>query len=185
MISRSTPVSWRSLRVCWTEQINYRSSTSECSLQRTQELDVHYHWKEALRSIIAYTFQFSKVFTLHSALTRVIPEKKSESVSHLSFLCVIFNLLTTSKSLGHTIALHNEERLVILLARCYVIRPFSVSRSKFVFCFLLVATGPITRTVSRLRLSFVLRTCVGPLVAAVAAILMKRLVQLMRYSRDE
>ncbi|KYN38898.1 hypothetical protein ALC56_06897 [Trachymyrmex septentrionalis] len=52
-------------------------------------------------------------------------------------------------------------------------------------CYSTIATGPITRTISRLRLSFVLRTRIGPLVAAVAAILMKRLVQLMWYSRDE
>lgn len=50
---------------------------------------------------------------------------------------------------------------------------------------ILIAAGPITRTVSRLCLSFILRTRIGPLARAVAAILMKRLMQLMRYSRDE
>lgn len=51
--------------------------------------------------------------------------------------------------------------------------------------FILIAAGPITRTVSRLCLSFILRTRVGSLARAIAAVLVKRLMQLMRYSWDE
>lgn len=51
--------------------------------------------------------------------------------------------------------------------------------------FILITASPITRTVSRLCLSFILRTRIGPLARAVAAVLVKRLMQLMRYSRDE
>lgn len=51
--------------------------------------------------------------------------------------------------------------------------------------FILIAAGPIARTVSRLCLSFILRTRVGPLARAIASVLVKRLMQLMRYSRDE
>lgn len=81
-----------------------------------------------------------------------------------------------------------KDDLCYSTSKMFILTRPSASRLKICllfFFFFLVATGPVTRTVSRLRLSFVLRTCVGPLVAAVAAILMKRLVQLMRYSWDE
>lgn len=129
-----------------------------------------------------------KVSTLHFALTRVIPEKKKQVKSLVHhFLCVIFNywqrqsLYVTPCRVSQWRTCYSTSRML----RYFVLSPCRVEKSVFYFRFLLVATGPITRTVSRLRLSFILRTCIGPLVAAVAAVLVKRLVQLMRYSRDE
>lgn len=147
-----------------------------------------YHWKEAFRPVIAYTIQFSKVFTLTIPHWLVLIPKKSE-VSRLSFLYVILNYWQRQSLYVTPSPLHNGGRLVILLVGCYVTSSFlrvAFKSLSFIFSpFVLVATGPIARTISRLRLSFVLRTCVGPLVSAVAAVLMKRLMQLMWYSRDE
>lgn len=49
----------------------------------------------------------------------------------------------------------------------------------------LITSSPVTRTISRLCLGFVLGTCIGPLACTATTILMKWLVQLMRHSWDK
>lgn len=66
-----------------------------------------------------------------------------------------------------------------------ILRNLSTLRKRQIRSYFLVTASPITGTVSGLRLGLVLRTRVRPLSRTVGAILMQRLVQLVRHSRDK